>query len=152
MAGLDIVMLGFVRVVTRGLYHFRRRAYHIQHRCQPPSRAYWFHTISFGFSNCTVSFFKNSFEMGVSILFDLLWRPFLLLILRKSRGGYFGLPWMSPDNSTVTTHLFNLCDNRFFAWERRALKPGKIIWLRGGRDLSREFIFGELGSKNSLLI
>ena len=40
VAGLDIVKLGFVRVVTRGLYHFRRRAYHIQHRCQPPSRAY----------------------------------------------------------------------------------------------------------------
>ena len=68
----------FVRVVTRGLFHFRRRANRIPHRRQPSTWAYCFRTISSGFSNYTVSFFLlNNFDMKCQFFFSLNWASFL---------------------------------------------------------------------------
>lgn len=57
------LLQGFVCVVTRWLFHFRRMANRIQHRCQLSTWAHCFRTIFFGFSNSTV--FWNNFEMKV---------------------------------------------------------------------------------------
>ena len=64
------LLRGFVRVVTRRLFHFRQMANRIQHRHQPSTWAYCFRTIFFSFSNCTV--FWNNFEMKLSIFFTYL--------------------------------------------------------------------------------